>query len=138
MEVIGGLDPSELQATAPSSYVGEARVHEVPTPFDDGFELRFVQLQPGARSRPHVSRSGRLIHVVAGEAVVADPSERVVVGRGDTVIVPAREWHWHGGLPHVAAVLLVIDRSSDVSFVVPELDWALGYHPAGPAGGVTT
>jgi quercetin dioxygenase-like cupin family protein len=129
MEVVEALEHAEREAPPPSWYVGEVHVHRVATPFDDGFEVRFVQLDPGARSRPHMSTSGRLIHVVGGEAVIADRGERVVVSRGDTVVVPAGEWHWHGGLPHIAAVLLIVERSAEVSFEVPEHDWSLGYWP---------
>jgi quercetin dioxygenase-like cupin family protein len=69
--------------------------------------------------------------MVAGEAVVADENDRVVVGRGETVIVGPGDWHWHGGLPHVAAVLLIVDRPGDVSWNVPEHDWAVGYDSPG-------
>ncbi len=126
MEVIGAPEPSAMGAVAPSFYVG-ATHHTEPVPFEDGFEMRFVRLEPGARCRPHLSRSGRLLHVVAGEAAVADPLERAVVGRGDTVVIPAGEWHWHGGLPHGLAVLLIVERATDLVFDVPQLDWADGY-----------
>jgi quercetin dioxygenase-like cupin family protein len=129
MEVVGALENAQLEAAAPSRYVGEVHVHTVATPFDGGFDVRLVRLEPGARSRPHVSTSGRLIHVVGGEAVIANREERVVVGRGDTVIVAPGEWHWHGGLPHIAAELLIIERGAEVSFEVPEHDWSLGYGP---------
>jgi quercetin dioxygenase-like cupin family protein len=127
MEVMDGPEQSRLEALAPPTYVGDAQVQLLSSSFDDGLEVRFVQLGAGARSRPHVSNSGRLIHVVAGEAVVADEHHRVVVGRSETVVVAAGEWHWHGGLPHVAAVLLVVDRPGDVSWNVAMRDWAVGY-----------
>jgi quercetin dioxygenase-like cupin family protein len=134
MEVLGGPAPSALEALGRPAYVGNAQVQLLSTSFGDGLEVRFVQLEPGARSRPHVSASGCLIHMVAGEAVVANEHDRVVVGRGETVTVAAGEWHWHGGLPHVAAVLLVVDRPGEVSWNVPERDWAVGYDPPAAAG----
>jgi quercetin dioxygenase-like cupin family protein len=136
MEITGAVpDPSGLEAAAPSCYVGAVHIQTLSTPFDNGLELRFVRLEPGARSRPHVCSSGRLLHVVGGEAVVAAPNDRAVVGPGDTVTVPAGEWHWHGGLPHVAAVLLVIERPADVSWDAPARDWSAGYDPPAPTGG---
>lgn len=133
MEVTTGV-PIEQEAAAPFSSVGVVRVHTLTTPFDDGLEVRLERFEPGARSRPHTSRSGRLLHVVAGEAVVAGPEGRIVVAPGDTVTVPAGEWHWHGGLPHVAAVLLVVERPADVSFDVPGRDWSVGYDPPAATG----
>lgn len=128
MEITGAVpDPSELEAAARSCYVGAVHIQTLSTPFDNGLELRLVRLEAGARSRPHVCSSGRLLHVVGGEAVVADPKGRTVVGPGDTVRVPAGEWHWHGGLPHVAAVLLVVERPADVSWDAPARDWSTGY-----------
>jgi quercetin dioxygenase-like cupin family protein len=127
MEVMDGPEPSGLVDLPPRAYVGGARVQSVSTSLGDGLEVRFVHLEPGARSRPHVSGSGRLIHLVAGEAVVADEHGRRVVGRGETVLVGPGEWHWHGGLPHVGAVLLVVERPGDLAWGVAERDWAIGY-----------
>lgn len=133
MEITLGV-PIGQAVAAPLSFAGVVHVHEVTSPFDGGLEVRLVRFEPGARSRPHTSRSGRLLHVVTGEAVVADPNGRIVVGAGDTVTVPAGEWHWHGGLPHVAAVLLVVERPGDVSWDVPGRDWSAGYDPPAAAG----
>jgi quercetin dioxygenase-like cupin family protein len=135
MEIIGGTpDPRVQEAAVPSRCEGSVRFQELPTPFLDGSGVSLVQFAPGGRTRPRVSSSGLLLHVVTGEAVVAGPGTRVVVGPGDTVAVPAGEWHWHGALPHAAAVLLVIERPGDVSWAVAAGDWAVGYGPAGPIG----
>jgi hypothetical protein len=128
MRVFGGPEPAALGAAAPSCYVGEAQVQLLPSPFE-GLDARFVQLGPGSRSRPSLSASGRLVQVVSGEGVVAGPEERVVVVAGDTVVVPAGEWHWHGALPHVAVVLLIVEAPDDVSWNVAERDWSVGYDP---------
>jgi len=133
MEVTTGV-PIGQEAAPPFCSVGLVRIHTLATPFDNGLEVRLMRFEPGARSRPHTSRSGRLLHVVTGEAVVADPDGRIVVVPGDTVTVPAGEWHWHGGLPHVAAVLLVVERPADVSWDVPGRDWSLGYDPPAVTG----
>jgi quercetin dioxygenase-like cupin family protein len=131
MEISGGVpDPSEQEAAAATSYEGPVRFQALPTPFLDGPEVCLIQFGPGGRSRPHTSRTGRLLHVISGEAVVAGPDGRVVVGPGDTVAVPAGEWHWHGGLPHAGAVLLVLERPADISWTVASHDWSTGYAPA--------
>jgi quercetin dioxygenase-like cupin family protein len=128
MEIRGGVpDPSGLEVGGPSCYVGSVRFERLPSPFANDLEVRLIQFGPGARSRPHVCRSGRLLHVIAGEGVAAGPDGRVVIGPGDTVAVPGGEWHWHGGLPHAAVVLLVLDRPEDVSWTVALRDWAIGF-----------
>ena len=131
MDVDRASDPSEQEPAAPLFYVGTVGERVLRSLGDDRVEVRLMGFGPGSRSRPHVCRSGRVLHVVAGEAVVADLETRLVVGPGDTVSVPAGEWHWHGGLPHVAAVLLVIERPADVSWSVVAGDWAEGYDVEG-------
>jgi quercetin dioxygenase-like cupin family protein len=134
MEVYRITDRSGEEAAAAPFYVGTVGVTVVRTSVNDGVEVRLMRFGPGSRSRPNVCATGRLVHVVAGEAVVAGEGTRVVVGPGDSVEVPAGEWHWHGGLPHVPAVILVMERRADVSWSVPAGDWADGYDSAAPPG----
>jgi quercetin dioxygenase-like cupin family protein len=132
MEVYRITDRSEETAASSLFYVGTVGVHVLRSSINDGIEVRLMWFGPGSRSRPNVCSSGRLLHVVAGEAVVAGERTRDVVGPGDSVEVPAGEWHWHGGLPHVPAVILVMERPANVSWSVPAGDWADGYDPAAP------
>ena len=133
MEIHGSRsEPSELDAAAPSRYVGAVGVRGLPVALGEGLEARLIEFGPGGRSRPHICTSDRLLHVVSGEGVVADQEGPSVVGPGDTVTVPAGEWHWHGGLPHTAAVLLVVERAADVSWNVASRDWPIGYGPPDP------
>jgi quercetin dioxygenase-like cupin family protein len=131
LEVIRITDGFEEESAPPLCYVGTVGVRVLGSFADDRLEARLMRFAAGSRSRPHVCRSARVLHVVTGEAVVADSENRIVVGRGDTISVPAGEWHWHGGLPHVAAVLLVIERPADVSWRVAAGDWAQGYDVEG-------
>jgi quercetin dioxygenase-like cupin family protein len=128
MEIRGAApNPSQLEDASPTCYVGVVRFEQLSSPFADGLDVRLVEFDPGARSRPHASLSGRLLHVLSGEGVVAGPEGRIVIGPGDTVSVPAGEWHWHGGLPHSAVVVLLIERPADVSWAVALNDWPIGY-----------
>jgi quercetin dioxygenase-like cupin family protein len=132
MEVYRVTDRSAEEAAASASYVGAVAVQVLSTSINDGIEVRLMRFGPGGRSRPNVCTTGRVVHVVAGEAVVAGERNRVVVGPGDSVEVPAGEWHWHGGLPHVPALILVVERPANVSWNVPAGTWADGYDPAAP------
>jgi len=135
MEVYRITDRSEEEAAASPFYAGTVGVQVLRTSVNDGIEVRLMRFGPGSRSRPNVCSTGRLVHVVAGEAVVAGQDVRVVVGPGDCVEIPAGEWHWHGGLPHVPAVILVVERPANVSWNVPAGDWADGYDRAAPPEG---
>jgi hypothetical protein len=134
MEVYRITDRSEEEAASSLFYVGTVGVHVLRSSINDGIEVRLMRFGPGSRSRPNVCSSGRLLHVVAGGS---GRRRRTLTGTWSVLVTAwrsrAAEWHWHGGLPHVPAVILVMERPANVSWSVPAGDWADGYDPAAPA-----
>jgi quercetin dioxygenase-like cupin family protein len=55
-----------------------------------------VQFRYGGRTLWHTHDADQLIVVMAGEGVVANDDDELVVRAGDVVLVPAGERHWHG------------------------------------------
>jgi len=56
-----------------------------------------VRFAPGARNAWHAHAVGQTVHVTDGVGRIQSRGEAVVEMRaGDTVVTPAREWHWHG------------------------------------------
>jgi quercetin dioxygenase-like cupin family protein len=62
----------------------------------DGVGVANVHFAPGARSFWHAHDGGQLLLIVAGQGIVADDDEAVLVGTGDTVWTPPGVRHWHG------------------------------------------
>jgi quercetin dioxygenase-like cupin family protein len=56
-----------------------------------------VMFAPGARTAWHRHVEGQVLYIAHGSGIVAnDAGERVEVGSGDAVVIPAGEVHWHG------------------------------------------
>jgi len=127
---IDAVDPGagDLPPDYRAHFAGSARFQQLTSPFEGGPDVFIVHFEAGGRTRPHVHHSGQILHVVAGEGVVADRGGRHVVSPGDTITVSPDEGHWHGGLPHSAMSHLTVQyRGTDVSWEVEEGDWASGY-----------
>ena len=109
-------------------FQGSARMQPLTSPFAGGPEVFIVHFDAGGRTRPHVHRSGQLLHVVSGTGIVADSRGRHEVHPGDTITVLPDEWHWHGGRPDAAMSHLTIQYvGTDLSWEVEERDWATDY-----------
>ncbi|HZT65949.1 MAG TPA: AraC family ligand binding domain-containing protein [Acidimicrobiales bacterium] len=118
----------ELPEAFRPHFQGAARFQQLTSPFPEGPNVFFVHFEAGGRTRPHVHHTGQVLHIVAGEGVVADGSGRHVVGPGDVVTVMPDEWHWHGGSPSSPMSHLTVQfGGDDVSWDVDEGDWASGY-----------
>lgn len=110
-------------------FQGEARFQRFTGPFGDRPAVLAVHFDAGGRTRPHVHRSGQVLHVASGEGIVADRSGRRVVHPGDVVTVEPGEWHWHGGTPTSAMTHLTVQVTApgDIEWEVDEADWADDY-----------
>ncbi|MGH9280572.1 MAG: cupin domain-containing protein [Acidimicrobiales bacterium] len=110
-------------------FQGEARFQRFTSPFGDQPAVFAVHFEAGARTRPHLHRSGQVLHVTAGEGIVATEDGRRTVGPGDVVTVEPGEWHWHGGTPSSAMTHLTVQVAipGDVDWDVEEGDWASDY-----------
>ncbi len=121
------IDPSqgELPPALLPHFEGTARLQPLRSPFPDGPTVFAVHFEAGGRTRPHVHRSGQILHITGGEGVVADRSGRRVVRPGDVVTVMPGEWHWHGAGERSAMTHLTVQMPGpdETDWDVEELDW---------------
>jgi quercetin dioxygenase-like cupin family protein len=120
-----GDPPAELN----HHFQGEARLQPLSSPFPDGPATFAVHFRPGGRTRPHTHRAGQILHVVAGEGIIATRAERRIVGPGDIAVVMPGEWHWHGATPESAMthVTTQFTGPDSVDWNVDAGDWSDGY-----------
>lgn len=119
----------ELPEEYRSYFQGTARVQRFTSPFGDRPAVSAVHFDPGARTRPHIHRSGQVLHIAAGRGIVANREGRQVVLPGDVITVEPNEWHWHGATPDAAMTHLTVQvtEPGDIDWDVDEGDWADDY-----------
>jgi quercetin dioxygenase-like cupin family protein len=112
-----------------SYFQGTARVQRFTSPFGDRPAVSAVHFDAGARTRPHMHRSGQVLHIAAGRGIVANREGRQVVLPGDVITVEPNEWHWHGATPDAAMTHLAVQvtEPGDIDWDVDEGDWADDY-----------
>lgn len=125
------IDPArgELPEEYRPHFQGQARFQRFASPFGDHPAVSAVHFDAGARTRPHVHRSGQVLHITAGRGIVADRSGRQVVLPGDVVTIHPDEWHWHGATPDSPMTHLTVQvtEPGDIDWDVDEGDWAVDY-----------
>ena len=119
----------ELPAASRPHLDGEVRMQQFRSPFGERPAVFAVHFDAGARTRPHVHRSGQVLHITEGRGIVATRSGRQVVLAGDVVTVEPDEWHWHGATPATAMTHLTIQvtEPGDIDWDVDQGDWATDY-----------
>ena len=80
-----------------------------------------VHFTPGARTAWHSHAVGQTLHVTEGIGLAQARSGKIVVIRpGDTVYIPAGEWHWHGAAKDHFMTHLAIWEAPETG---PESEW---------------
>jgi quercetin dioxygenase-like cupin family protein len=91
---------SEVQSEAVNTplFTGGDVSRQTPFVPDDLTSLNFgvVSFGSGARNKMHRHTSDQILIITEGTGVVATPSEEVTVTKGDVILIPANEDHWHG------------------------------------------
>lgn len=106
------------QRRTPDQFTGAAFgdvIHE-PATRDDGSRVNLVLFEPSARTWWHRHERGQTIYVTAGQGYIkTDGQAGATISAGDTVIVSAGEWHWHGGTPGTFVVHLTVNTGNEGS-----------------------
>jgi quercetin dioxygenase-like cupin family protein len=108
-------------------FQGHVRFQRFVSPFGEHPAVFAAHFDAGARTRPHVHRSGQVLHIAAGRGIVADRAGRQVVLPGDVITVQPDEWHWHGGTPDSSMTHVAVQIAGDIDWDVDEGDWAEDY-----------
>ena len=88
----------EIAKAAPPSRVRAASVH----------------FPPGARTAWHAHPFGQILHVIEGAGLVQSRGGEVEeIRSGDTVVIGAGEWHWHGASPRTYMTHIAIHEADD-------------------------
>ena len=86
-------------------------------------ELIAVFFERGARTIPHTHSTDQLLWVVEGRCVVAVESGRRELGPGESALLAANGWHWHGAAPGHTACHISIRMPGSSDWNQPKRDW---------------
>ncbi len=119
--------PDVSKATPPANadyFQGIVRMqHLISEGLSEELELIAVFFENGARTIPHRHSTDQVLWVVEGTCVVADDSGRREAAAGESVLVPANRWHWHGAVPGRSACHVSIRKPGPTDWDVPPRDW---------------
>jgi quercetin dioxygenase-like cupin family protein len=123
--LVGRPDRSKAKPAAnPEWFDGAVWQYEVTAPqTPGGLAALAVWFEAGARTRPHVHPVDQLLQVMEGVGIVANETEKRIIRSGDTVVVPAGVWHWHGALPDQPMMHLSIKLHGPTDWTSPWRDW---------------
>lgn len=60
------------------------------------YRVSIVTFPPGTRNKFHIHDHEQILYILSGKGIVADEKEEKVVTKGDIILIPAGENHWHG------------------------------------------
>ena len=90
------VDPQEA-GDAPLFYGGRVtRQPLVGRTEPEDYNFWIVSFYSGAKNHFHTHTSDQILFATKGLGIVANESEEVQMGAGDTAFIPAGEKHWHG------------------------------------------
>jgi quercetin dioxygenase-like cupin family protein len=111
-----------MRRSAPSRWIGTGRNFLLSRALGtDELDFNVLELEPGARTRPHTHTADQLIHQLRGVGIVAldgGPDERIE--EGQYVLLPAGVPHMHGAAEDGPAVFFTALRGGfDTAFDCP-------------------
>jgi len=122
--LIGRPDRGEAQPGNAEWFRGTVWQLPVTTPQSEGGVAALaVWFEAGARTRPHVHPVDQALQVIDGVGIVANETEKRIIRAGDTVVVPAGVWHWHGAMPDEPMMHLSIKEEGPTDWTSPWKDW---------------
>jgi quercetin dioxygenase-like cupin family protein len=98
-----------------SSFIGVVWQDEVFAPEGPSrMRASKVTFTPGARTNWHTHAVGQVLHVLSGVGRYQMEGDAVqVLLPGDTVVIPPKVRHWHGGAPNHMMTHLALSETSD-------------------------
>lgn len=113
-------DPSSAVATQTPITVGDVASQVLVGEIDSkDIRVTSVTFRDGARNRFHRHTCDQILIVVEGRGVIATTQETTEVERGDVIVIPAGDLHWHGALPGETFTHLSIITPHETTFEEP-------------------
>jgi quercetin dioxygenase-like cupin family protein len=79
-------------------FIGTVKIRSLidPEMGSKDFRSAIVTFPPGTKNKLHTHSGEQILFVTNGKGIVATENEEVEVTKGDIILIPANEKHWHG------------------------------------------
>ncbi|HSL99918.1 MAG TPA: cupin domain-containing protein [Candidatus Limnocylindria bacterium] len=77
-------------------FTGPDVTRQLLMPDSKEFSMNVINFGKGVRNKFHAHDSEQILIVTSGEGIVATEQEERVVTKGDIILIPPGEKHWHG------------------------------------------
>ena len=79
-------------------FIGTVKIRSLidPEMGSKDFRSAIVTFPPGTKNKLHTHSGEQILFVTDGKGIVATENEEVEVTKGDIILIPADEKHWHG------------------------------------------
>src|SRR5581483_2026440 len=119
------LERSSARPTSEPQHFEGAVLNQQIVSADDSQEVTLLAVffENGARTRPHVHTTDQVLAVVEGTCVVADRSGQRELRAGESALIRAGEWHWHGAAPGTSACHISIRKPGPTDWEFSRDGW---------------
>ena len=80
-------------------FTGPDVTRQLLVPDSKEFSVNMINFGKGVRNKFHAHDSEQILIVTSGVGIVATEKEEKVVTKGDIILIPPGEKHWHGAAP---------------------------------------
>jgi quercetin dioxygenase-like cupin family protein len=117
-----GIDRKQAHKVAhPEWFTGPVHMQYLTkAELSEELEVIAVFFENGATTVPHVHATDQLLVVVEGRCIVGDPSGSRELAQGETMFIPALEWHWHGAATGQSGCHLSIRKPGPTNWNMPK------------------
>ncbi|MDH3238069.1 MAG: cupin domain-containing protein [Deltaproteobacteria bacterium] len=95
-------------------FTGPDVTRQLLVPDSKEFSVNVINFGKGVRNKFHAHDSEQILIVTAGEGIVATEKEERVVTKGDIILIPRGEKHWHGATPDSEFSHIYVSRLGSV------------------------
>ena len=95
-------------------FTGQDVTRQLLVPDSKEFSVNVINFGKGVRNKFHAHDSEQILIVIAGEGIVATEKEEKVVAKGDIILIPPGEKHWHGATPDSEFSHIYVSRLGSV------------------------
>lgn len=98
-------------------FTGEDVTIQPLVPEGGDYNMSIVNFGKGLRNKFHMHESDQILIVTSGRGIVATEQEQRTVTKGDVILIPKGEKHWHGACEDSEFSHIFITKTGGEKFI---------------------